>query len=87
MQIASMGSGEACSVKAASAVGLPFSVTLTQDVEEEGVYIIVQGFVVQEKLAEQAQALAVHLVLLAIHLTHTLSSETVTMQTPLLTAS
>ena len=62
--------------KPASAFGLPFSVTLTQDVEEEGVHIIVQGFVVQEQFAEQAQALAVHLVLLAIHLTYTLSSTT-----------
>ena len=54
---------EACSV------GSPFSITLAQNVEEEGVHIIVESFVVQEQFAEQAQALAVHLVLLAIHLT------------------
>ena len=49
-------------------VGLPFGITLAQNVEQEGIHIIVQSFVVQEQFAEQAQALAVHLVLLAIHL-------------------
>ena len=47
---------------------IPLRVTFTKDVEEERIHIIVQRLVVQEQLAEQAQALTVHLVLLSIHL-------------------
>lgn len=46
----------------------PLGITFAKDVEEERVHIIVQRLVVQEQLAEQAQALTVHLVLLPVHL-------------------
>ncbi len=46
----------------------PLCIALAQYVEEERVHIIVQRLVIQEQLAEQAQALTVNLVLLAINL-------------------
>ncbi len=46
----------------------PLCIALAKNVEEEWVHIIVQRLVIQEQLAEQAQALTVNLVLLAIHL-------------------
>ena len=36
---------------------VPLQVALGEDVEEEGVHIVVQSFVVQEKLGQQAQVL------------------------------
>jgi len=46
----------------------PLCIALAKYVEEERVHIIVQRLVIQEQLAEQAQALTVNLVLLAVHL-------------------
>ncbi len=46
----------------------PLCIALAKYVEEERVNIIVQRLVIQEQLAEQAQALTVNLVLLAINL-------------------
>lgn len=48
----------------------PLSIPLTQDIEEEGVNIIVERLVVQEQLGQEAQVLAVDLVLAAVHLKH-----------------
>ena len=45
-------------------------IALAQDVEEEEVDVVVQGLVVQEELGQVTQVLAVHLLLLAIHLKH-----------------
>ena len=43
------------------AEGAPVLIVLAQHIEQEGVHVVVQGFVVQEQLGQQAQALAVHL--------------------------
>ena len=43
-------------------------VALRHDVEEEGLHVEVQCLVVEEELGHEAQALAVHLVQLSIHL-------------------
>ena len=42
----------------------------SEDVKEEGLDVVVQRLVVQEELGQQAQVLAVHLVVLAVHLKH-----------------
>ena len=44
-----------------SMASAPLLVVLAEDVEQEGVHVVVQCFVVQEQLGQQAQALAVHL--------------------------
>jgi len=41
-------------------------VRLTEDVEEEGVHVIVQGFVVEEELGQEADVLAIDLILVPI---------------------
>jgi hypothetical protein len=46
-------------------------VALTEDVEEEEVDVVVERLVVQEQLRQVAQVLAVHLVLLPVHLQRT----------------
>ncbi len=46
----------------------PLCIAFTKYVEEERVHVIVQRLVIQEQLAEQAQALTVNLVLLAVNL-------------------
>ena len=43
---------------------------LAEHIEEEGVDVIVESLVVEKKLGEQAQALAVHLGRRAVHLVH-----------------
>ena len=45
-------------------------ITFTEDVKKDEIKIVVQGFVVQEQLCQVAEVLAVHLLLLAIHLKH-----------------
>jgi hypothetical protein len=44
------------------------AVVFGEDVEEEGLYIVIQSFVVQEQLGEKAKVLAVDLVGISIHL-------------------
>ena len=46
----------------------PLAVPLSQHVEEERLHIKVEGLVLQEELGHEAEVLAVHLVLLPIHL-------------------
>ena len=43
-------------------------VTLAHDVEQEGVSVVVKGFVVEEQLGQEAQILSVGLVLAAVDL-------------------
>lgn len=45
-------------------------VILGEDVEQKGLHIVVEGFVVQEQLGQQTEVLAVDLVGVAIHLEH-----------------
>ena len=45
-------------------------IALTEDVKQEQVHVVVQGLVVQEKLGQVAQVLAVKLLFPAIHLKH-----------------
>ena len=46
----------------------PLAVVLGQDVEEEGLHVIVERLVVQEELGQEAQVLAVDLARHAVHL-------------------
>lgn len=48
----------------------PLLVHLAKDVEQEGVHVEVESLVVEKQLGEQAQVLAVDLVLGAVHLEH-----------------
>ena len=41
---------------------------LTQDIEEEGIHVVIERLVIQEELGHQAQALAIDFVLLAVNL-------------------
>ena len=45
----------------------PFAVVDGQHVKEEGLHIVVQGFVIQEKFGEKAKVLTVNFVDVAIH--------------------
>mmetsp|Transcript_41598 Transcript_41598/g.106452 ORF Transcript_41598/g.106452 Transcript_41598/m.106452 type:complete len:349 (+) Transcript_41598:700-1746(+) len=49
---------------------VPRGVVLREDVEQEGVHVVVERLVVQEELGEVAQVLAVHLLLAPVHLKH-----------------
>lgn len=48
--------------------GSPILVNLAEDIEQKGFHVVVERFVIQEQLAEQAQVLAVYLVLPPVHL-------------------
>ena len=52
-----------------------FVVVLGEDVEEEGLHIIVQSLVVQEKLGQQAEVLAEEFADISIHLNGTRGSD------------
>ena len=41
-----------------------------QHIEEEGLHIVIQGFVVEEEFGEQTQVLAVDLIRIAVYLKH-----------------
>ena len=41
-----------------------------EDVKQEGLHVIVERLVVKEELGQQAQVLAVHFIVLAVHLKH-----------------
>lgn len=45
-----------------------FAVVLGQDVEKEGLYIVVEGLVVQKQLGQQAQVLTVDCAHISINL-------------------
>lgn len=45
-----------------------FAVVLGQDVEEEGLYIVVEGLMVQKQLGQQAQVLTVDCAHISINL-------------------
>lgn len=46
----------------------PFVVVLGQDVEKEGLHVIVEGLVVQEQLGQQTQVLTVDSAHVPVHL-------------------
>ena len=58
------------SLKRPSVLGChsPCGVMLAENVEQEGLHVIVQGFVIQEQLGQQAKVLAVEFGLGTIHL-------------------
>ena len=47
-----------------------FAVILCEDIEQEGLHVVVERLVIKEQLDEQTQVLAVDLVCVAIHLKH-----------------
>lgn len=48
----------------------PFLIHLTQDVEEEGIYVIVQRLVIQKELGEETKVLTVDFLIFAVNLVH-----------------
>jgi len=46
------------------------TVALGHDVEQEGLHVVIQSFVIQKELRHQAQILAIYLVPLSVHLEH-----------------